>query len=195
MVDGSKVTLNTDSAISVAITEKERRVQLDRGEAFFEVAKDPSRPFIVSAGKKRVIAVGTKFSVRLVANDIRVLVTEGKVRIDNDSSAVSAGSIANTDGDAILVQQKPLPEVEESLSWRTGYLIFHETTLAGAVTEFNRYNLRKIVIEDSAVASIRLSGKFRTTDFEAFVRLLEGGFPVHAKRSREQIVLTSSATM
>jgi transmembrane sensor len=195
MADGSKVTLNTDSAIRVTVTEKERQVQLDHGEAFFEVAKDPKRPFVVSAGKNRVIAIGTKFSVRLIANDIRVFVTEGRVRIDDDSSLVVAGSIASTDGDGILVQQKPLPEVEESLSWRTGYLIFHETTLADAATEFNRYNLRKIVIEDPSVGSIRLSGKFHTTDFEAFVRLLEGGFPIHVKNTPEQIVLTSSAAM
>jgi transmembrane sensor len=207
MTDGSQVTLNTDSAIRVAVTENERQVQLDHGEAYFEVAHDPNRPFIVNAGNKRVIAVGTKFSVQRIGNNIRVYVTEGTVRLenrdspdipgsretpnsDNTISLATAGSIASTDGDGFLIQKKPLPEVEESLSWRTGYVIFHETKLTDAVAEFNRYNLRKIVIQDPTVASIRLSGKFRTTDFEAFVRLLEGGFPIHAQQAQGQIILT-----
>jgi len=78
MRDGSKVTLNTDSQIRVTLTDSERRVDLKYGEAFFEVSKDPKRPFVVNAGGKRVIAVGTQFSVRRDANDIQVVVTEGR---------------------------------------------------------------------------------------------------------------------
>jgi transmembrane sensor len=220
MTDGSRVTLNTDSAIRVAVTQNERQVELDHGEAYFEVAHDPNRPFIVNAGNKRVIAVGTRFSVQRADNNVRVVVTEGTVRLEEANTThlrhkvategvraagrekegsgelfLPAGSIASTDGDGILVRNKPLPEVEESLSWRNGYLIFHEITLAGAVGEFNRYNTRKIVIADPTVASITLSGKFRTTDCEAFVRLLEGGFPIRAQQADRQIILTSSTTM
>lgn len=220
MVDGSKVTLNTDSAIRVAVTEREREVRLDQGEAFFEVAKDPKRPFVVSVGNKRVIAVGTKFSVRRIKSDIQIVVTEGTVRIESTSTPLHlkevdaagsalpghdagaattefpliAGSIARATEDDLLVQSATIPQAEESLSWRTGYLIFRETTLADAVAEFNRYNLTKIVVDDPSVASIRLSGKFHTTDFEAFIRLLEGGFPIHAQHSQEQIILTASTT-
>lgn len=204
VADGSHVVLNTDSAIRVSLSDTERRVQLDRGEAYFEVAKDPARPFVVSAGNKRVVAVGTKFSVRRLGNDIRVLVTEGKVRVDEEPtlagapeslSLVAAGNIASTRDGSILVQHESLAEVEESLSWRSGYLTFHEDTLRDAVAEFNRYNSRKIVIEDPAVGAIRLSGKFRANEYEAFVRLLEGGFPIRARRVDQQILLTSSQPM
>jgi transmembrane sensor len=221
LTDGSRVTLNTDCAIRVAVTQNERRVELDQGEAYFEVAHDPNRPFIVSAGSKRVVAVGTRFSVQRAGNSLRVVVTEGTVRLEEAQATrfrhevatgggpgttgqeregsgelfLRAGSVASTDGDGVLVQDKPLPEVEESLSWRNGYLIFHEITLAGAVAEFNRYNIRKIVIADPAVGSITLSGKFRTIDFAAFVRLLEGGFPIRAQQTERAIILTSSATM
>jgi transmembrane sensor len=212
MTDGSKVTLNTDSSIRVEVNEKERRVELEQGEAFFEVAKDPTRPFVVKAGSKRVIAVGTKFSVRRLGNDIRVFVTEGKVRIESGDSphtpgpdtvlekarAVSgtalvaaAGSIARTRDDGVLVQEQQLSHAEDYLSWRTGYLVFRDTVLADAVAEFNRYNEHQIVIDDAQVAGIRLSGKFRSTNFEAFVRLLEDGFPIQAIRRDEQIVLTA----
>jgi len=82
----------------------------------------------------------------------------------------------------------------EYLSWRSGYLVFHDVPLAEAVAEFNRYNVRKIEIDDSAVAAIKVSGKFRSTNFEAFVRLLEDGFPVRAQTTDDQIILTSANT-
>jgi transmembrane sensor len=208
MTDGSKVTLNTDSAIRIAVTARERRVQLEQGEAFFEVAHDPSRPFVVTAGSRRVIAVGTKFSVRRIGNEVRVFVTEGKVRFEDDSlpagsqsagsaapspreTLLPAGTIARAGDSGVLVQEKPLPEVEECLSWRVGYLVFHDTLLADAVVEFNRYNEHKLVIEDPEVAGIRLSGKFRATNFEGFVRLLAEGFPIEVRHAGGQILLSA----
>ncbi len=198
MSDGSKVTLNTDSQIRVAVTEKERRVELEQGEAFFEVAKDSTRPFIVGAGNKRVIAVGTKFSVRRDASDIQVVVTEGKVRVeteDHKSSAfaepLAAGTIARASDAGVLLQTKQLGEAEEHLSWRQGVLVFRQMTLADASAEFNRYNTRKIVIEDPGVAALRVAGSFRANNVEAFVRLLERGYPVRTQERGDQLVLTA----
>jgi len=203
MADGSNVTLNTDSQIRIALTDAERRVELRHGEAFFEVSKDPTRPFVVRAGSKRVIAVGTKFSVRREGDDIEVIVTEGKVRVEDEGVARSSpaggsadvfltpGSIARAGEAGLLVQRKTLPEAEEQLSWRTGMLLFRNQTLADAIAEFNRYNVRKIVIHDSAVAAMRIEGNFRATNVEAFVRLLESGFPVRAQNDGDQVVLTS----
>ncbi len=203
MADGSKVTLNTDSQIRIALTNSERRVDLKYGEAFFEVSKDPTRPFVVRAGNERVIAVGTKFSVRREGGDIEVIVTEGKVRVEDgsahqashgDGSAdvfLAPGSIARAGEAGVLVQRKTLPEAEEQLSWRTGVLMFRDQTLQEAVAEFNRYNERKIMIEDPAVASLKIEGNFRATNVDAFVRLLESGFPVHAESRHDQIVLIS----
>jgi transmembrane sensor len=222
--DGSKVTLNTDSEIRVAMTHTERRVDLDQGEAFFEVAHDPTRPFIVHAGNKRVIAVGTKFAVRRQGDDVRIVVTEGKVKLEADALAASprgsavptdpatgdpgsssgstrnaesatlltAGTIARARDAGVLIQQRPLPEVEDYLSWRSGFLTFRETSLGDAVAEFNRYNERQIVIDDPQIAAIRLSGKFRSTQFEAFVRLIEDGLPIRARYTDGRIVLTDA---
>jgi transmembrane sensor len=225
MSDGSKVILNTDSAIRLAVTQEERRVQLERGEAFFEVAKDPGRPFVVSAGSRRVIAVGTKFSVRRTGDDVRVFVTEGKVRFEDDSlgavprdsakpanpssdaarnagsasasrdesaTLLAAGAVARAGNSGVIVQEKPLSEVEDYLSWRSGYLTFRDIPLADAVAEFNRYNEQKIVIQDPAVAAIRFSGKVRPTSFEGFVRLLEDAFPIHAEHVEGRIILTDA---
>jgi transmembrane sensor len=82
--DGSVLQLNTNTKLRVALTEVERRVQLDHGEAYFEVTHDVARPFIVRAGRRRIVAVGTQFSVRLESGDVRVSVTEGTVRLAGD---------------------------------------------------------------------------------------------------------------
>lgn len=196
MPDGSKVTLNTDSEIRIAVTEKERRVELEQGEAFFEVAKDPLRPFVVRAGNQRVIAVGTKFSVRREEGDIRVVVTEGKVRVETEGGNPSgsaeplvAGTIAQASEAGVLLQRKPLAEAEESLSWRQGVLVFRQMTLADASAEFNRYNTRKIVIDDPQVAALHVAGSFHANNVEAFVRLIERGYPLRAEERDGQFVL------
>ncbi len=203
MTDGSEVTLNTNSQIRIALTDTERHVELRRGEAFFQVSKDPNRPFVVLAGNKRVVAVGTQFSVRREGDDVDIVVTEGKVRVEDraappgfhaDGSAevlLTPGSVALVGEAGLLVQRKTLPEAEEQLSWRTGVLMFRDRSLLDVAAEFNRYNQRKIVIQDPAVASLKIEGNFRATNAEAFVRLVESAFPVRADAQRDKIVLTA----
>jgi transmembrane sensor len=198
IADGSKLTLNTNSQLRVVLSEAQRRVDLDQGEAFFEVAKDPRRPFTVNVGDLRVVAVGTKFSVRREVDELRVVVTEGRVQMakredgrDVPIAHLNAGSIAHVRGDDVLVKHQPLSQVEEFLSWRTGFVVFHGTALADSVAELNRYNTRKILIKDPAIAAIRISGNFRATNGDAFARLLEDGFAIRADVGERQIVLSA----
>jgi transmembrane sensor len=154
-----------------------------------------------------------------MGDDLRVFVTEGTVRVEDEraleqeqeqeqeraeaattsaqprSGAVllGAGTIARAGDSGVLVQEKTLPEVEDNLGWLSGFVIFHESPLADAVAEFNRYNERQIVIRDPQVAAIPISGKFRSTNFEGFVRLLEDGFPIRARHEEGRIVLTATA--
>jgi transmembrane sensor len=197
LADGSRITLNTDSRVQVELNTTERRVMLERGEAFFDVSKDAARPFVVEIGDKRVIAVGTQFSVRREDDDIRVLVTEGRVRIERPDIApeaaqtqVAAGSEARTSKTAVLVDQTAAARVEQLLSWRTGYLIFRDTALAEAVADFNRYSVRKIIIQDPALGGIRIGGSFRSGDADAFLWLLQSGFPITVERRSDRIILT-----
>lgn len=198
--DGSKITLNTDSQVRVALSRAERHIDLKQGEAFFEVAKDPGRPFVVEAGGRRVVAVGTRFSVRREGDAIEVIVTEGKVRLEDadtpaggsaDTVFLTPGSIARADKAGLLLAHKSVAEAEAQLSWRTGVLQFRELPLSEVVAEFNRYNVRKIVIADPAVAALKVEGNFRTTNAEAFVRLLESGFPIRASLEQDRIILRS----
>lgn len=197
--DGSRLTLNTDSRLRVDMDGSDRRVQLRQGEAFFEVAKDPLRPFVVEAGDKRIIAVGTAFSVRRSGADVRVVVSEGRVRVETagrpavaaEAPLLDAGMVARTRGDAVLVQARPPLEIAQNLSWRTGQLVFRGTPMSEVVAEFNRYNTRKLVIEDAAIDGLRVGGIFRATELDAFVSLVQQGFPVQARAEEDRIVLTS----
>jgi transmembrane sensor len=222
--DGSSVTLNTASEVRVELTPNERLIDLQQGEAFFKVAKDPTRPFVVRVDDQRVVAVGTQFSVRRDGDYIRIVVTEGTVRLESANSARSgskgsgpkvdsisrdgadvgladgsaasastslpAGTIARARDEDVLVVRESVSQVEELLSWRQGYLRFRDTTLAQAIEEFNRYNARSITIDDPTIAAIRISGTFRPTNYEAFVRLLGDGYSIRAEDKGDHIILT-----
>ncbi|MEF3082145.1 FecR domain-containing protein [Luteimonas sp. SMYT11W] len=196
LADGSQTTLASDTAIEVRMSRRERRIALTAGEAFFEAAKDPQRPFVVEAGDRRVVAVGTRFSVRRERDALRVVVTEGTVRLEplgddirQPTTLLPAGSVATVRRDAVLVRSLSLAEVEELVDWRSGRLVFRDTALTDAVAEFNRFNTRQIVIADTTVGALRIGGSFRWENAEGFVRLLERGFPVEAEYGRERIVL------
>lgn len=202
LADGSTVTLNTDSRVSVSIGDEERRIDLRQGEAFFEVAKDATRPFVVVAGARKVVAVGTKFSVMRVADDqLRVVVLEGIVRIEDGigeqqhkNVQLAAGNIARVSNDGVMVAPKAPTMTEDYLSWRAGFLAFHQTPLSDIAAEFNRYNTRQIVIDDAAVAALLLEGNFRATNLEGFLRLLQQSYPVDVRTERNRIVIEQRRT-
>jgi transmembrane sensor len=201
LADGSQVTLNTNTSIRVLLRDSERRIELDRGEAFFVVAKDRARPFVVYVAGQSVIAVGTQFSVRRESDDVQVVVTEGRVNLapaaanggSPEPTALGAGAIAHTLSRKVIVTSHTVPEVQELLAWRRGFLSFHDTPLAEAVAEFNRYNARQIVIADTAIASILVGGNFRPNNADSFLWLLERGFPVDVEWGKERIVLKPAA--
>jgi transmembrane sensor len=195
--DGSSVTLNTDTQVHVELAPHERRVNLDQGEVFFDVAHDPSRPFTVTVADERIIAVGTQFLVRRQNGNIRVLVTQGRVQIEHVGSSpgaaptsLDAGFEARTMQGALLIDQPAATQIEQLMSWRTGHLLFRDTTLTDAVAEFNRYTSRKIVIADRGIAGIRIGGSFRSDDIGAFLWLVQSGFPVKVEQRSDRIVLT-----
>ena len=200
LADGSTATLSSDSRLDVRMSRGERHVTLAKGEAFFDVARDARRPFVVQAQGRRVAAVGTRFSVRNDPEALRVVVTEGKVRLESvagtdgraqPEALLPAGSVATAGRNGVLVRSLPLADAERYLEWRGGYLSFDDASLATAAAEFNRFNKRKLELGDNAVAELRVGGNFRWSNTEGFVRLLEQGFPVRAERHADRIVLHS----
>jgi transmembrane sensor len=201
--DGSNVTLNTTTKIRLEFTPDRREVRLDRGEAFFVVAKDTGRPFVVSVADKRIIAVGTRFSVRRDGDDVRVEVAEGKVRVQSGPEGphlaaqsagdadvlLTPGGIAKTSTDGIVVQERKISDVEDDLTWRQGYLTFRDSLLSDVVAQFNRYNTRKLRIADEGTGTIRISGTFRAQNSDAFVRIMSDGFGVRARSLGDETIL------
>jgi transmembrane sensor len=171
--DGSLVAINTQSAVEVAMHPDLREVTLTRGEAWFKVAHDKNRPFIVSAGRIRVRAVGTAFSVHRHDDGADVLVTEGVVETwtvgeEERRVRVEAGSKAYV---AEYEPPKPIQasaDIGRSLAWREGQIVLEGETLDDAVAQFNRYNARKLVISDASLAEEKLVGQFRATEPRTF---------------------------
>ena len=170
LADGSTVRLDTDSRIVVRFAAGERHVALDRGQAFFEVAHDPSRPFIVRAGDTTVRAVGTRFDVRRDGDQVRAVLVEGVVQVRTASAAkiwtLQAGQqITSGDG----APQARVVDVQAATGWTSGHIVFEAVPLAAAVAEVNRYSRRKIVLDDEAVAAVPVTGVFDSGDVGAFV--------------------------
>jgi transmembrane sensor len=195
--DGSHVTLDTASRIQVSVRADERRIDLISGDAYFEVAKDPRRSFVVRVNRARVVAVGTQFYVERQGSGLMVLVTEGTIRLERPAEPpqeVAAGSEARLEATQLRISHPTDLEVEEALGWRNGYLLFRDTSLADAVVKFNRYSPKKILIEDPSIAGIRIGGHFRFDDVQGFLWLLKSGFPINVDERVDRIVLTKRSS-
>lgn len=196
--DGSTLELNTASAARVQFTAAERRVELESGEAHFEVAHDTARPFVVHAGGVAVRAVGTAFNVRFVSGAVEVTVTEGKVAAGPASSAAGATLVAANQRLAIplaaagpppAVEPLALAEVRAVLAWQRRAADFSDTPLAEVAARFNRHNVLQLVVADPGLGARRIGGMFALDDVEAFVRLLERDGIIRAERRGEAILL------
>lgn len=173
LTDGSTASINTDSRLEVAFGERLRRVTLDQGEAWFQVAKDADRPFRVDIGRIRVQAVGTAFSVRRVGSGVEIRVTEGVVKawVDGSDRTVdlTAGSMVTvTEAAGVSAPVTEPSAIDRDLAWRSGRIDLDGETLGEAVQKFNRYNARALVLDSPRLAGQRLYGIFRLDDPEGF---------------------------
>lgn len=207
--DGSVAQLNTDTAIETMYTSTGRHVRVLRGEVYFAVAKDPSRPFVVTAGPVSVRAVGTAFNVRHREQAIEVFVTEGQVSVGDARRARAVADAPSVDaevpfllaGDRTLVpvsrgvpaapqvEKMTAMEMQRALAWQERRLEFESTPLAEIVIEFNRYNRRRLIVDDPQLATRRFSGTFRADGYESFVRLLETDFGVEVVNRGDALLL------
>ena len=205
--DGSIVTLNTDSRIVVDFSASERNVDLIRGQSYFEVAQDETRPFVVDAGDKRVTALGTAFDVRY-RNETAVEVTlvKGLVEVDRFEGSAAADrqptalepvyTIRLEPGQRLVASTANAPEVvtpliANEIAWRDGRLIFQDRPLAEVVLEMNRYSTQKLALDDDPrVQELRVNGVFNTGRASTFVAALETMHPLEASRTgRNQLTL------
>jgi len=205
--DGSRVALNTNTRVVIEPWNGTREVQLDRGEAYFEVSKDPERPFVVVAGDKQVVAIGTAFVVRRDPNgdDEKVSVTlvEGKVAVVGREVKPQAVLINEaqipvlTAGQRmVLVKSAPstadidLPKIEAVTAWRHGEIVLDNAALKDAVAELNRYSSVVLSIEGEGAADLPVSGIFRTGDSESFAIAVATLYGLAIVREPQKLVLS-----
>lgn len=192
--DGSRVRLNTDSAVRVVFWGDTRRVFLRRGEAFFEVAHDASRPFVVDAGGTEVRALGTRFDVRRAGDAVEVILVDGRVRVEDRRGGVAElaprQQLRVTDAGLSRVR----PALAGAPSWTTGRLTFRDTPLAAAVAEVNRYSERKVELVDAAsLADEPVSGMFDAGDVEAFAAAVAQVYGLQRSGGPDQAIRLSPA--
>lgn len=181
--DGSKVTLSTDTEVRLTEWGQRRGLTLVRGEAYFQVAKNPEKPFVVSAAGRTVTALGTAFDVRVDPGQWSVSLVEGKVRVTaaHTSVEMTPGHYLVQTGDAPWsLETRNLADLT---SWREGSLVFENRPLASIVEEMNRYSTRKVRITDPDLAATPLSGRFKSGDVTGFVATLEAYGMAKASRS------------
>jgi transmembrane sensor len=207
LADGSVLTLNTATQLRTLVNQSGRKVWLEDGEAYFDIAHDKKHPFVVIAGDRRITVLGTRFVVRRQGEQVNVVVEEGRVQIasaqasEGSGGSGGAGDVAPTvvvrnqaavaHAGNVLVMPKAPKQIDDELSWRQGKLVFDQTTLGDAATQFNRYNTRKLVIADAAVARIRIGGSFDANNMGGFVALLKQGFGLAVQDSGNEIRISN----
>jgi len=206
--DGSKLELNSDSAATVSYFKDARIIHLTRGEGYFQVAHDPSRPFWVVGGHSWVRAVGTAFNVYLRPDAVQVTVTEGTVKVGSTKllqgadptdlaiattpvAVLKAGEQADLRGTATDTRRLTAVEVQRAENWREGTVYFENQPLSAVVAELNRYTTTRVMIEDERLRQLSVGGTFETTPkgVESLLTMLEQGFGVRVTREGNSVLI------
>ncbi len=196
--DESVMKLHDGAVHTLLFSRSERRIRLERGEAFFIVTKDPARPFVVEAGGVTVRAVGTAFNVRLGGGQLDVLVAHGSVEVVPPLERIGDSAVTLTPDPTVLGASQRVSlslatpnaarriatltrrEIQQTLAWQHGLMTFQDKPLAEIVEELNRLNDLQLVLMDDTLAAMRFSGTIRSDNLDGFVRLLETSFGAEA---------------
>lgn len=208
--DGSVISLNTQSEVEVDLGGEVRRVRLVRGEALFDVERDASRPFVVETRSAVVTVTGTTFNVQSDAVSTAVTVLHGSVNVAPRDDQDSAGEAAPASADLAVgdqavvslgharIDREVLRRPDAVTAWTHRKLIFDDEPLASVVAQFNRYNRRRLVIEDAQLGALALSGAFNCNDLDSlalFLRKIDGVDVVDAADGSRIIRLRQSARL
>ncbi len=215
--DGSHVTLNTGSELLVSLSDQSRALTLVRGEAYFDVASDPLRPFWVGVGTRRISVLGTQFNVRKMPDQFSVAVIEGVIsfhkesesvdsdspelqanddkvlRIDNPNQyRLSAGWVVEFDNEENVLTAHMSKDLSDAHSWRQGLVSFAGAPFYQVVRELNRYSGKKILIEDSGLVDIEVFASVRVDRINAALASLERAYPIKLVHYFDRIGIVSS---
>jgi transmembrane sensor len=207
--DGTQLTLNTSTRVTVQFDKHQRRVELSSGEALFDVAQHAQWPFLVVAGDREIKALGTTFVVRRDRRQISVTLMDGKVSVSESSgtSALGAfqqGSTGAPHGEVVLSPGQRLtfgekanprldePSIEKVTAWRRGKVVFEGARLAEAISEMNRYSTQRLSVEDSRAADVRISGVFKYGDSLRFANAVAATYRLKVIEAEEEISIVGA---
>lgn len=212
--DGTRVLMNTATLMTVAYSEQERVIRLERGQAFFEVVKEPERQFEVQVGQDRVTVLGTAFDLYLMPKSFRLAVTEGVVALHGgeqdlnpiaqvvDAGAepqqlqhnlqykVSVGTVVERDWGQAKTVAWHQEDLGRLTSWCEGIIEFSGVTLSEVVKELNRYTGKKILIESTEAMDLRLFATVRLDNTDEALSAIELSLPIEIARHFDRIVIT-----
>lgn len=199
--DGTTIILNTNTQVMLEFSAGQRRVDLQQGQALFDVSEDTESPFVVTAGNHRVLAVGTTFEVRFEGADVSVTLVEGVVDVApvgddvwNGGKPVRllAGQQLTADSEGITPPEILFVDLEQAMLWQAGRVYFDDTPLNAAVAEMNRYSTLKIALDDDSLEDIQVNGLFQSGRQVNFANALEAYFPVRAVRKNPDLIVLQS---
>jgi len=202
--DGSVVEARGESEVTFDFSGPSRQVRLGQGEAFFTVAHDPTRPFVVEAGGVAVRAVGTAFNVRRESGQVDVMVTEGRVRVANSPAVaidtaplVDAGTGARVSATAraSALETRVLTPVEldGALAWRSPLLEFSRAPLDQVLESFRQHTPHRVRLGDPALGRRTISGTFQAENMEGFLRLAEKSLGLRVERAADGDIILHAA--
>ena len=209
--DGTQLTLNTNTKVTVHYTEQQRQLQLSSGEIHISVAKDPQRPLSVMAAGQLVQALGTEFNIEITdQQNIELVVTEGRVKVavqpnspaqlsrqaqqpqPDNTLTLAAGEQVTLGSHNQAVTQVSADELEVKLSWREGNLIFRGESLEEAVKEIGRYTSVEFIFINEDLKKMRVAGMFKAGDVEGLLATLRENFNIVSERDGAGNVLLSA---
>lgn len=205
--DGSRLALGGRTTIRVSFSKQARELTLVRGEAFFDVARDSTRPFSVRAGDATVIAVGTQFNVRCNDDRVVVSVVEGKVVVertpgifpallvpggrDGARRPLPAGRRATIAAGADLAPRSEPVQTADATAWRSGRLAFESEPLRYVIQDVNRYSQRPIELADERIGNLLITGTVRDDSIPAWLASLEPAFGIRVIDEPARVVLAN----
>jgi len=192
LADGSSVTLGGKSSLLVRFSEKERRVILSGGEAFFDVVHNGARPFVVEAGNSLIRDVGTKFDVNVTHATVRVSVVEGLVQVSSPDRGSTVAKLIRAGEGTEVSLASPKGNTTQALpvlssrdlpagAWREGRLVFDDVRLADMAADVNRYYGPGVKVDPGGVGELRVTASFKTSEIPAFMSALSATLPVKAE--------------
>jgi len=210
LVDGSQVAIGADSALAVDYTATSRKLQLNSGEAYFQVQHNQDRPFVVQAGRLKVIAVGTAFNIRKTGDKVEVIVTRGVVDVEDGASQtavgrnsalpkvgairVAAGRLVEADRGSSSVTVRAV-DTRAAVSWRSGSMSFLDEDLALVVANLNRYSEREVQIADPTLEHLRFTGSVVQGHEDEWLAAIQKIYPVLVQQTGDgRAVLFKRAT-